>query len=125
MISLSVVIVIYAVIFYHARQSVRQIAPSAPTTITNRSTRNILLSNFKREMTIIRNMLILIGIFACVGVPYIVLVLWHITQLPSTEALYLFTINCILLSTSLMMVALLLMNKELRQCAITYLHKLC
>ena len=94
----SMVIVIYAVIFNHARRSTRRITAFPPPTITNRLIRNIPLPNFKREMTIMRNMLILISIFACGGIPFLILVLWHVTEHRPPECLYLLIINCISLS---------------------------
>lgn len=121
---LIIVIVIYAIIFHHARQSTRRVTGFAATTITNRSIQSILLPNFKREMTIMRNMLIQIGIFTCGGIPYFVLVLWNLTQYRPPKAFYLLAITCISFSTSLEMITLLLMNKELRQYAIKYLRKL-
>ena len=121
----SMVIIIYAIILYHARQSTRRVTAVATTTITNRSTQNVPLPNFRREVTIMSNMLILIGIFSCGGIPYFTLVLWHHTQIPPPESLYLLAINFISMSTSLMVIALFLVNKEVRECGIRCLRQLC
>lgn len=110
--------IIYSIIYFNAHQSKRRIINSMIQT-------NLILPNYKREFKIMKNILILLGILACAGTPYIIVVFWQITQsqLPP-ESFYLLIINCIYIFASFMMIALFFMNHDIRKVTKNYLKKI-
>lgn len=118
--------IIYGIIFYHARQSTRRVVDFVAKTNTITITSHITLPNFKREMILMRNMLILVVILTFGGTPYVIVVFWHFIQpehLP--ESLYLLIINSITFFAALMMIALFYMNREVKNATVKYLRKFC
>jgi hypothetical protein len=118
-IPLNIVTVIYGIIFHYARQSTRRVV----TFISN--TTKISTLNVKREMKLMKNMSLSLGLLTCGGTPYLILVLWHATQdQPPPEAFYLLSIMSILICSSLNMIALFYMSKDVKNSAVGYLRKL-
>lgn len=124
-IPISIIIIIYAVIFYHARQSTRRVEAFASNEISNRIIKNSLKPNLKREMKLMKNIFIVVNIFGCGGSLYLILVLWHVTQKqPPPEPLYLLAIVMMTVFAAAKMIALFLLNKEVKNTAFEYLQKL-
>jgi hypothetical protein len=117
-IPLSISMVIYGKIFYQSHRSSRRIAALALNAITT------YIPNTRREMKLARNMIMVEGIFAGVGTPFLILVLWHAIQpnSPPPESFYLLSINAISIFFAFMMIALFCMNKSVKDAARGYLH---
>lgn len=116
--------IIYGIILYYARQSTRRVVAFAARTDSTTVTPNIALPNFKRELKMMRNMVILLGIFMIAGALDVSCVVWHASQTqPLPEALYLLNINSITVSIASMMTILFFMSKEVKNTTIIYLRK--
>ena len=116
-------VVAYSIIFYHVRQSTRRVVGFALN--AGRVTGNRTILNVRREIKLMKNMVILLTILFWGGTPYLVLVLWHAVQKRSLpEALYLSGMNCVPICIALNMVALFFMNNEVSKHARQYLRKL-
>jgi len=126
LIPFSSIIVIYGSILYHANRSTRRVTPFAPSTITPVTTNNIPRLNMKREIQLMKNMLIFTGILACAGTPYLILVFWYVIAQQSSppEPLYLLSINSVSFSITLMTVNLFWVNRDMKSCTLRYLRKL-
>jgi hypothetical protein len=75
-------------------------------------------------MELIKNMLILVGILLCAGIPYLFMVLWHaITKQPPPEAFYSLTMVNISIFYAIKIVVLFRMSKAVKTIAIEYLQK--
>ena len=107
---LSISLTIYFIIFLNVTRSSRRIA----VIITD--TQRGPIFNVKRELRLIRNMVIVMGIFTGGGTPFLILVLWQGIQplSPPPESLYLLIINAITLFVAAMMMTLFSMNKQVR-----------
>jgi len=125
LIPLSIVTIIYGIILYRARQSTRRVGAFAPSMISNAVTNNNV-PNFKREIKLMKNILILVGILVCAGIPYLTLVIWHVTKIqpPPPEATYLLAMITISVFFAIKMITLFFMNKEVRNIAVEYIRKL-
>jgi hypothetical protein len=76
-------------------------------------------------MKLMKNILILVNIFACGGTLYLILVLWHVTQKqPPPEPLYLLSTISISIFSAVKMIAVFFMNREVKNTAVQYLRKL-
>jgi hypothetical protein len=125
LIPFSIVTILYGIIFYHARKSTRKIIAFANNRTTVVVRNNCTIPNFKRELKLMRNILILVCILICGGISYLVLVLWHATQKQSSpKSFYLLAMITILIVTAIKMVTLFCMNKEVKNITIKYLRKL-
>lgn len=109
-IPLSISLMIYFIIFMKATRSTRRIAVVA--TDAHRA----FVLTAKRELILVRNMLIVMGIFTGGGTPFLILVLWQgiQTSISPPEPLYLLIINAITLFVAAMMVTLFNMNKPVK-----------
>jgi hypothetical protein len=121
---LSIVTVVYGIIFYYARQSTRRVS----TCVSNRTSNAIAhnyVPNLNREMKLMKNILILVGILVCAGIPYLTLVIWHVTQKrPPAEPTYLLAMIAISVFFAIKMIILFYMNKEVKNVAVEYIKKL-
>jgi len=121
----SIIIIIYSIIFYHARQSTRRVEASASDGRKNTIIHNSFKPNLKREMKLMKNIWIVVNIFACGGSLYLILVVWHATRKqPPPEPLYLLAIVSMTVFAAAKMIALFLLNKEVKNVAVGYLRKL-
>ncbi len=128
LIPLSIVTIVYGIIFNRARQSTRRVGAFAPsmTMTSNAVPNNNNAPNFKREIKLMKNILILVGILVCAGIPYLALVIWNVTQKqpPPPEPIYLLAMITISIFFAIKMITLLFMNKEVKNIAVEYLRKL-
>lgn len=125
LIPLSIVIFVYGIIFYHTRQSTRRVGGLASHRTSNTVTHNYV-PNLKREMKLMKNILILVGILICAGIPYLTLVIWNVTkkQPSPPEPTYLLAMITISVFFAIKMITLLSMSKEVKNIAVKYLRKL-
>jgi hypothetical protein len=129
LIPLSIVTIVYGIIFNRARQSTRRVGAFAPSmTMASNAVpnNNNNAPNFKREIKLMKNILILVGILVCAGIPYLALVIWNVTQKqpPPPEPIYLLAMITISIFFAIKMITLLFMNKEVKNIAVEYLRKL-
>ncbi|CAF1302265.1 unnamed protein product [Rotaria magnacalcarata] len=110
--------IIYHIIFYHARRSARRIAPSTSNTLTAH------ITNAKREMKLALHMIMIETLYVGAGTPLLELVLWLVIQpkSPPPELLYLLSYNSISLFGTLAIIMLFWMNKPVKDIAVKYLH---
>jgi hypothetical protein len=118
-IPLGIAFTIYSIIFLYVYRSSRRIGPTKVDSSISQS------SNMKRELTLARNMLIIIGIFSGGGIPYLILILWcglKLENLPP-EGVYLPTVTAVSIFGTLMIIALFIMNYQVRNTAFSYLTR--
>lgn len=115
LIPFTIVTIIYTTLIYRAHRSTRRVRVNRPS----------IISNIGREMTLIRNMSILLSILLCGGTPYLILVLWHmfVDENPP-ESFYLLIINSISICTTIMMLTLFNLNKDVKKKTCKFLKKL-
>ena len=102
-------VIIYIKLVHHACRSSRRVQPSQTTS-------TVATPNMRREMRLVRNMCILLGIMLGGGIPYLCMVIWHaITSEPAPHSLYLLIINSIHICTALMMAALFMLNQQVKK----------
>jgi hypothetical protein len=121
-ISLHIVEIAYSVILYHVRQSTRRVTAFVPTVNTGNITNaNKAAFNIKRDLKLIRNILIQTNILVLGGTPYLILVIWNAIQRQSPpESLYFLSINSIAICNVLMVIYTFFMNKNIRNTALKY-----
>ncbi|CAF4768029.1 unnamed protein product, partial [Rotaria sp. Silwood1] len=108
-IPVNVAILIYGIILYHVRQSSRRVVNVA-STITNRH-----ICNVRREMKLVRNILIQLTILFCGGALCSVVVLWQVIGpegISPPEPLYLLRINSLTVFITVMLIVLFGMNAQ-------------
>ncbi|CAF3679621.1 unnamed protein product [Rotaria sp. Silwood1] len=109
-------IMIYSIIFHHARRSSRRIVPAISNTITT------YIPNARREMKLAQNMIMIETFYAAAGIPLLVLILWQGIQPknPPPEPLYLLRMNSISLFGTIMMIMLFCTNKKVKDIVLSY-----
>jgi len=124
LIPLNVVTIVYGLILHRVRQSSRRIALVKPDVIIITAQPNVHLPNGKRELKLIQNMLVQSGLISLGGILYLILVIWNAAKQDSApEPLYLSAVNCIVIFNGFMMIALFLMNKQVRKIALSYVYR--
>jgi hypothetical protein len=69
-------------------------------------------------------MLVQSGFISLGGILYLILVLWNATKQDSApQPLYLLAVNCIVIFNGFMMIALFLMNKQVKKIALSYVYR--
>ena len=125
LIPLSIVLILYTIIIFHARQSVRRVFALKEDRPSHAKQKNSIGPNFKREMKLMKNIFILIGILVCAGIPYLTMVIWHAaSEQPPPKAFYLLTMVNISLFFLVKIIVLFVMNKDVRMITFNYLRKL-
>jgi len=126
LIPLSIVTIIYGIIFHRARQSARRVVAFVPIRASNTPTSNPTAAkpNLKRELKLMTNIIILVGILICAGIPYLIMVLWHATlRQPPPEPFYLLTMVNISVFFVVKLIVLFCMSKEVKHITVEYLRK--
>jgi hypothetical protein len=125
LIPLNVVTIVYGLILHRARQSTRRIAAVRPDVILNTAQPNVHLPNSKRDLILMQKMSAQSGLISLGGILYLILVIWNATKQDSApESFYLLAIKFISIFTAIMMVALFLMNKQVKKIALSYIYRL-
>lgn len=115
----SICITIYGIIWRHTVRSSRRINAFGPNNATAHT------PNAKREMTIVRNMLMSLTVFVGGGTPLLILILWNAIQ-PNNhppESLYLIGIDGTSLGVTLTVVMLFVLNQQMRRLALHHLFR--
>jgi hypothetical protein len=64
------------------------------------------------------------GLISLGGILYLILVLWNATKQDSVpEPLYLLALNCIIIFNGFMMIAIFLMNKQVKKIALSFIYR--
>lgn len=114
-IPVSIVAIIYGIILYHARQSSRRVTGFVPRTNTFMSNTNIAKPNLKREIRLMKNIIIILSLLTCAGTPYLVrILLLAINEKMVPDYLDLLSINSITICAECLMVITFFMNKEVK-----------
>ena len=109
---------IYTLIFQHARRPSRWIAPSTSNTPRDH------MPNASHEMKLAQNTILIETLYAGTGTPLLLLLLWQAIQ-PSTpppESFYFLSINSISVFVTLMIIMLFCTNKQAKDIVRKYLH---
>jgi hypothetical protein len=126
LIPLTLIQIIYVIILYYAHQSTRRVVDFATKTNTVAIRGYIPLPNFKRELILMRNMLILVFILTSGGAPFAMLIFWHVAQPgQQPESLYLLSINSITFFIMLNTITSFFMSRDVRKTTAKYLRKFC
>ncbi|MCC7515671.1 MAG: G-protein coupled receptor [Bacteroidia bacterium] len=113
-------IIIYLIIMFRT-SSARRVAPA-----TSNST-NSRIPNLKRELTVARNMMIILITYSIGGVPYMIFWLWLHSNSHSSppDVLFSLGIELVVMSGALQMIIILQLNKQIKDIAVTYLRGRC
>lgn len=121
-IPLNIVTIIYGVILHHVHQSSRRAVAIVPNVITNTATTRASAPNGKRELKLMQNLSVQTTIISLGGILYLILVIWYAAQQQGPpEPFYLLALNLISISTTIMMIALFLVNKVVKKIALSYI----
>lgn len=124
LIPLNFVTVIYGLIFCFARRSTHRIRSFTARLKTASMTSQTALLKVKREIKLIKNILILICLLLFGGTPYLTLVLWHaLSSRPLPPSFYLLSTNFIAIFIALKMVTLFCMCKQIKSNLQKYLAR--
>lgn len=122
---LSIITIIYSVILQHARQSTRRVVNFDLNSITKMTIAKNSTLTVKRELKLMKNMMILLDSFTCSGTPYFILVLWPVVfKVSPPEPLYLLSLSIITITIDYMMVITFFMSKDVRKYFFETLRKL-
>lgn len=78
----------------------------------------------KRELRLMRNMMIKLTSLLIAGTPYLVLILWPILfKTPPPEALYLISVNSLTIACQCKVIVTILITTDVRKCLFDYLKK--
>jgi hypothetical protein len=108
----TIVIMIYSKILYQVRQSTRRVASN----LTGRSmSLHTSVPSVERNLKVMKNILLLMGIFMCGGSPFLILTLCNIIKPQSSpKQLYILSLNSILLCAAILMGVLFFTNKKVK-----------
>jgi len=110
-------IYIYSIIFYDAHKSTHRVTEFRQATIAKLGIVQPYLSKLKREMKLMKNILILIGILTSAGCHFLTLVFWHAFASNSPAV-------SVYILTMLNITGLFYMNNDVKTVAMKYFRKL-
>ena len=126
LIPVSTVTIVYGIIFYYTKQSSRRVIRHTImgplVVISEIQRRSCNVPNSKRELKLMKNIVILIGIMTCAGIPYLILIIWNLldVEISPPESFYLISMIIISIVCSIKMVILFFMNKDTKNVTIQY-----
>lgn len=108
---------LYGIILYRAYQSTRRVFLARANAVDSQ------MPNARREIKIITNMIIIMTVFVSGGVPFLILVFWHIIQpaQPPPSSLYLLSNNTISFAVTLTTIVMFLLNQQMKNAVLGYL----
>ena len=125
LIPVSILTGIYVVIIRHVRQSSLRIHAFATNRNGLAAIRTISSLSMKRELKLMKTVMLLMALTACSGTLYLILLVWHLGQWSRPpEWLYLLSINRMVLGVSAMTIIIFFINKEMKNFLIVRLRKL-
>ena len=119
------IVIIYAIIIYRVRQSSRRVRSLATNPVDSTVMNTMPFLNVKREIKIMKNLMLLLSLAGCSGIPYLVLLIWNLGRWSRPPAfLYLLSINAMVFSVSAMMLIIFFINKGVQNVLIVRLKRL-
>ena len=118
--------IVYSIILYRIRQSTRRVHAFNIHVKANTVIEPVSSLNAKRELKVMKTMVMIVGLMGCSGMLYILLVIWNLTawSMPP-EPLYLLSINTMALGVTILTVLFLLTTKEVNTVVKKYIRNLC
>lgn len=112
-IPVKIMFVVYSIILCRVRQSTRRVRAFNIQTNGKNLVESVSSLNAKREVKVMKTMVMIVGLIGCSGMLYILLVIWNLTawSIPP-EPLYLLSINTMALGVTILTVLFLLTTKE-------------
>ncbi|CAF1181101.1 unnamed protein product [Adineta ricciae] len=108
----SIAIIIYAIVFHQVRLSSKRVKSR---NVTNITTACITLTFVKKNLIVMRNMLVILNILVCGGAPYLILMLWDfIPNGNPPKELYFISVNSLVSATAMMAIVTFFKDKRLR-----------
>ena len=125
-IPLSIAIIVYGRILYTVRESTRRITAFTAANNNPLSTTNQLPRiNIRREMKLMKNILVVVSILLCAGAPYLTVLLWNVASLGQPPApLYLLIMLLITVACVFKMIIIFNMNNDIKNVAKEYWGRL-
>ena len=111
LIPFTIVIAIYCQILYRTHQSNRRIHHSTQPSV------KYSVPNAKRQMKLVQNILLCLGIYGIAGIPWIMIFLWKtiVSDTSPPEAIYLPALIGLSISATVMISFLLAINREVKE----------
>lgn len=121
---LSLMIAIYTYIIWRIHQSSRRVMIAGSTEHVSGHHGSPSVVNCKREVKLMKRLLVQAGLLASGGFLYLILIIWHEAD-PQTLPipLYLLSVSVISIFTACMVIASFLMNKKVKDIAFGYCFK--
>ena len=121
-IPLNIIVIIYGIILYQVRQSTRRV--TANNTIGSAVVRNSSQFAARRNLKIMKKMLLLLNILMCGGTPYLILVIWNVihSETSFTEFYYI-AVHFLSLSGCIMMMIIFFTNSPIKKIISKYFRK--
>ena len=125
LIPISTSIIIYLIILFYIRQSTRRVNVHVTMTHIVSATRSIQPLNLRREIKLLKNILLLVIIIVCAGLPYMSLLFWQAIQPLQTPPtpFYLLVLLVITISLPIQMIVMIHMTTDIRNVILEYLQK--
>ncbi|CAF4016533.1 unnamed protein product [Adineta steineri] len=96
----SIVIIVYALIFYKVRQSTHRVRSNLIKSYTSAC---ICLTFIRKNLIVMKNILIILNILMCGETPYLILMIWDLTDNGSApRQLYFLSVNSLVSATTLL-----------------------
>ena len=107
----------YGIILYRAFQSSRRVFLVRSNSVGSQ------MPNARREIKIIGNMIIIMTVFVSGGIPFLVLVFWHVIEptRPPPSSLYLLSNNTISFAVTLTVLVLFILNQQMKRVVFGYI----
>lgn len=113
LVPVNVMLVVYSIIFHRIRQSTRRVRALNVQTKTNVLVDPVSPLNAKRELKVMKTMMIIVALMGCSGILYVLLVLWNLSAWSSPpEWLYLLSINAMAMGVTILTVMFLVTIKD-------------
>lgn len=123
LIPVNIMLIVYMIIFYRIRQSTRRVHAFTTQHLTKTASITASPLNAKREIKVMKNMILIIFLMFCSGILYLVLLVWNLGGWSSPpESLYLININVMALGVTILTVLTLWLNKEVKNVIIKYVR---
>ncbi|CAF0843662.1 unnamed protein product [Rotaria sordida] len=120
-IPLCVSIMVYCSILYHVRQSTYRILRS-----DQNINKYLTIQNAKRELKLVRHILIQIVCASCGGIIFLINVFWQaLSEIPLPKPMYLLEINLTTMGVSLITIAHFMLNTQVKKIVCRYSCNCC
>ncbi|CAF1136702.1 unnamed protein product [Adineta steineri] len=115
------VLIVYGLILHQVCQSTHRVGSNRIIKITAAC---ISLNFVRKNLIVLRNMLIILNFLICGGAPYLVLILWDLIENGmAPRELYFVSVNSVIVAIAMLPIFLFYKNKRVRNEAFKYLFK--